>query len=132
MGIAVGIAVTLVVHLYRARQNPLHFLAQTFSPGTTLKEDENGAYLVDVRGVANFLSILGLDKRLSSIPNGKDVIINLAESKLIDVTVMETLVDFQRLHGNTGGTVKIVGLENHESSGHAQSIHVLRKAESTR
>ena len=131
-GIAVGVAVTFVVHLYRARQNPLHFLGQTYSTGTTLEQDASGTYLLNVRGVANFLSILGLDKRLSSIPKGKDVVINLAQSKLIDVTVMETIRDFQRLHENTSGTVKIFGLENHASSGHPEGIHVLSKAASAK
>ena len=124
MGIAVGVAVTLIVHLLLAKENPIRFLSTTFFTGTTLEENEAGRYLLKVRGVASFLSILGIDKRLGSIPKGKHVTINLADSKLIDVTVMEALLDFQRLHGITGGTVEIVGLENHTPSKHPHGLHI--------
>jgi MFS superfamily sulfate permease-like transporter len=126
-GIAVGVIVTLVVHLYFARENPIRFLKKIFSIGT-LKKNDDGSYLLTVCGVANFLSILAIDKQLTSIPNGKTVTINLATSKLIDVTVMEVFLNFQRLYGNTGGTVEIVGLENHDSSKHAHGLHVLSKS----
>jgi len=126
MGIAAGIAATLVVQLFLGRQSPIRFFATTFSTGTTMETSPQGTYHLTVRGVANFLSILALDKRLASIPNGKDVVIDLANANLIDVTVMEALSDFQRLHGNTGGVVTIVGLEKHVSSrGHAHGLHVL-------
>ena len=127
MGIAVGVAVTLAVHLYFARENPIHFLTKTFSTGTTLEEKDDGNYLLNVSGVANFISILGIDKRLCSIPKGKDVTIDLGTAKLIDATVMDSFLDFQRLHGNTGGTVEIIGLENHEASKHSHGLHVLSK-----
>jgi MFS superfamily sulfate permease-like transporter len=127
IGIAVGITVTLIVHLYFARENPIHFLTKTFSTGTTLEENDNGSYLLNVRGVANFISILGIDKRLSSITKGNDVTINLGTAKLIDATVMDSFLDFQRLHGNTGGTVEIIGLENQEASKHPHGLHVLSK-----
>lgn len=127
IGIAAGITVTLIVHLYLARDNPIHFLKKIFSAGTSLEKKDDGSYLLKVRGIANFISILPIDKRLSSIPKGKDVTINVATAKLIDATVMDSFLDFQRLHGNTGGTVEIIGLENHEASKHPHGLHVLSK-----
>lgn len=124
MGIAVGVAVTFAVHVIQARRNPVDFLRRTFSTGTTLEIEQDEHHLLTVRGVANFVSILGIDKHLNSIPQGASVTINLADSTLVDVTVMEALFDFQRLHQTSGGTVQIVGLENHRSSGHAQGLHV--------
>lgn len=127
IGIAAGVVMTILVQLYLAKDNPFQFFAKTFSTGTTFEQDKDGRYLLNVSGVANFISILTIDSHLSSIPKGADVTINLAQSALIDATVMEAFIDFQRLHSKTGGTVNIIGLENHESSDHAQGLHVLSR-----
>ena len=130
IGIAVGVTVTLIVHLFLAGENPIRFFSKIFSTGTTLEEKDDGSYHLNVSGVANFLSILPIDKRLTSVPNGKDVTIDLRTAQLIDVTVMEAFLDFQRLHGSTGGTVEIIGLENHKASKHQHGLHVFSKSES--
>jgi hypothetical protein len=61
---------------------------------------------------------------------GSQVTVDFSETKLIDFSILENVYNFQRSHTNTGGSVKIIGLENHNSScNHKLSLKILpRKA----
>ena len=69
-----------------------------------------------VKGIANFLSMLSLERILDKIPAGKDLKINLSTAKLVDLTVQEHLNEFKRIHQLTGAEVTITGMEHHIAS----------------
>jgi|GEM_PF-654743 len=62
---------------------------------------------------AIFSNYLGIKRKLEEIPGGFQVTIDLKNTKLVDHSVMENLHRFQESYEDTGGTVKIIGLENH-------------------
>ena len=62
------------------------------------------------------MSILNINKILAKIPAGATAVVDFSDTRLVGITVLEDLYDFQKLHENTGGTLTIRGLENHSSS----------------
>ena len=77
-------------------------------------------YLVEIDKSAIFSNYLGIKRKLEEIPDGFHVTIDLKKTKLVDHSVMENLHRFQQDYEENGGTVKIIGLENHQPvSNHA-------------
>jgi hypothetical protein len=87
---------------------------------------ENGTYDVKLKGVANFLFALKLDKLLYKIPIGSIVSIDLSQTRLVDLSIMENMIEFKRLQDNNGGSVKLIGLDNHvASTNHNRALKIV-------
>src|SRR5262249_25472770 len=65
------------------------------------------------KGAVVFTNWLWLKHVLSKVPAGKDVVLDLSETKLVDHTVMEKLDELQRESGHTGRKFLVEGLGNH-------------------
>ena len=115
-GIMGGIIITLVSHMLLARVGFLSFFKMIYRSGSKVHRLENGTYDVKLQGVTNFLYALKLDKLLQDIPMGSIVSIDLLQTRLVDLSIMENLIDFKRVQDNSGGDVKLIGLENHVAS----------------
>ena len=115
-GIFGGIALALTIHILLARVPIATFFQMVFGSETKLHKKDDGSLELKVKGIANFLSILRLNKILESIPPGTDLKINMSTAKLVDLTVQENIYEFKRIHEITGGTVNIVGLDHHVAS----------------
>ena len=90
------------------------------------KEGSEGETQVKVKGICNFLSILRLDKKLSAISPGKDVVVDLSVARLVDFSVLEYLDDYVSKYRQHGGHMEIRGLDRHlTSSTHPHALHVL-------
>jgi len=122
-GILGGILITLVSHMLLARVGFLSFFKMVYRSGSKVYRLENGTYDVKVKGVANFLYALNLDKLLQKIPLGSIVSIDMSQSRLVDLSIMENMIEFKRLQDNSGGQVKLIGLDNHvASSNHNRAL----------
>ena len=133
-GIFGGIAITLVAHLLISRVSIPQFIQMVYKSGTNLKEHHDGTYTLRVKGVANFLTLLRLITTLEKVPAGADLKIDLAKTRLIDLTFQEKLMEFRGSHRLTGGKVQIVGLNQHvASSNHrlALKTHILPNFQKT-
>jgi len=115
-GIFGGIVITLVVHILLARVPITTFFQMVFNSGTALYTKEDGSVELKIKGIANFLSMLSLERVLDQVPAGKNLKINLSTARLVDLTVQEHLNEFKRTHQNTGAKVKIAGLDHHAAS----------------
>ena len=125
-GIFGGIAITLAVHILLARVPIATFFQLVFNSGTRLYFKDDDSVELKVKGIANFLSILSLERILDRIPAGKDLKINLSTAKLVDLTVQEHLNEFRRIHQLTGAKVNITGMEHHvASSAHRFALKTL-------
>ncbi|GAB5417402.1 MAG: hypothetical protein Crog4KO_29840 [Crocinitomicaceae bacterium] len=134
VGILGGIAVTLVAHLLISRLSIPQFIQMVFRSGTILKENSDGSYVLKVKGVANFLSLLRLIGILEKIPAGADLTVDLSKTRLIDLTFQEKLTEFRVAHRLTGGKVHIIGLSQHiASSNHklALKTHIIPNYQKT-
>ena len=116
VGLFGGLLIALTSHLLLAKVPPQKFIQMIFNSGSNLVLKPDGSYELFIRGVANFLGILNINKLLDQIPPGVNATIDLSETRLVGFTVLEQLYDFQKIHENTGGNVQIKGLERHISS----------------
>lgn len=108
VGIAAGIILKITIHLFNGA--PLRSL---FKAPVSISFEGNN-YLVEIDKAAVFTNFIGIKNRLESIPGGFDVVIDLQGTKLTDHSVMENLQHFKHDYEHTGGTVSIIGLDNHK------------------
>jgi len=125
-GIVGGILVTLILHMLLAKVGFLSFFKKIYKSGSKVYHLENGIYDVKLKGVSNFLYALKLDKLLEDIPIGSVVRIDMSQSRLVDLSIMENLIEFKRIHEKDGGDVKLIGLENHvASTSHNRALKIV-------
>lgn len=109
VGIGAGIVTKYLIHLFRGL--PLN---RTFRASVTLDSHADGSYhLLTVHDAAVFTNYLSLKKHLDALPAGQHVEVNLANTKLVDHTVLENLHRFQADYAATGGTAELTGLDEH-------------------
>lgn len=116
VGIFCGIVLTLGVHLLLARLPVPVFFQLMFKPGTRLDKKKDGSYELKIKGITNFFYILRLNKLLEKVPAGANLKVNVSTARLVDLTVLEQIEDFKRLHQLTGGRVTYTGIEHHVAS----------------
>lgn len=127
-GILGGILLTLAVHILLARVPIPVFFRMIFNSGTHLEEKQNGQVELKVKGIANFLSMIKINKLLETVPAGSQLKVNLSTARLVDLTVLESLEEFRRVHRHTGGEVIITGTEEHvASTNHRLALKSLTK-----
>jgi hypothetical protein len=125
-GILGGILVTLVLHMLLAKVGFMNFFKMIFKSGSKVYQLENGTYDVRIKGIANFLSALQLDKLLQDIPSGSTIRLDMSRTRLVDLTIMENMIEFKRIHDNNGGNVQLIGFDNHvASSSHNRALKII-------
>ena len=125
-GILGGILVTLVLHMLLAKVGFITFFKKIYRSGSKVYHLENGSYEVKLKGVTNFLYALKLDKLLEEIPTGSNVHIDMSQTRLVDLTIMENLIEYKRIHDNEGGNIQLVGLDNHvASTSHNRALKII-------
>jgi MFS superfamily sulfate permease-like transporter len=125
-GIMGGILITLVTHILLARVGFLPFFKMIYRSGSKVDRLENGSYGVKLKGISNFLYALQLEKLLQEIPIGSVVRIDMSQTRLVDLSIMENVIDFKRIQDNNGGDVKLIGLDNHvASTSHNRALKIV-------
>ena len=125
-GIIGGILVTLVLQMLLAKVGFIQFFKMIYKSGSKVYHLENGTYDVKLKGIANFLYSLKLDDLLNDIPDGSKVIIDMSQTRLVDLSIMENIIDFKRTHDDFGGEVRLVGLDNHvASTSHNRALKIV-------
>lgn len=115
-GLIGGILITLMIHLLLSRVSVPAFFKMVFSSGSRVVRGSDGKYIYRMKGVANFLSLLSIQKAFSTIPKGSQVIVDFSKARLVDLTTMETMEDYRRQIVNDGGELELIGLEDHVCS----------------
>lgn len=116
IGVAIGIAVKLLMHFARGLK-----LGNLFSMAYEVKQTDPDTYRIRVSGAAVFSNIISLKSLLVDFPKAKNIYFDLSAAELIDHTVMEFIHHFTEEHNQAGGQCEIVGLDRH----HAYSSHHL-------
>ena len=116
IGLLGGLLLAMVSHMLLARVSIPRFFKMIHKSGSNLIESSEGNYNLNIKGIANFLGILKIDKLVSQIPAGANVNIDLSETRLVGITYMDYLVDYLKTQNDTGGKVVIQGLDSHVSS----------------
>ncbi|NNL83505.1 MAG: hypothetical protein HKP28_08940 [Winogradskyella sp.] len=116
IGLLGGLLLAMVSHMLLAKASIPQFFKMVYRSGSNLVLNTDGSYDIKVKGIANFLGILKIDKMVAQIPSGADVNIDLSETRLVGITYMDYIVDYLKTQNNTGGKVIIKGLDSHVSS----------------
>ncbi|MES2478362.1 MAG: SulP family inorganic anion transporter [Bacteroidota bacterium] len=109
VGIAAGMLLKIIIHLL----NGAPFSSLFKAPASVSFNDNN--YILEIEKSALFTNFLGIKSRLEAIPQGMNITIDFSKTKLVDHSVMENIHQFEHSYTNAGGTVKIVGLDDHRS-----------------
>ena len=96
VGLFGGLSLALLSHLLLTQLSVRRFFKMIFSPGSNLVLKPDGSYDLKIRGIANFLGILKINKLLGQIPAGTNATIDLSETRLVGFTILEQLYDFQK------------------------------------
>ena len=115
IGLLGGLLLALVTHMLLARVSIPQFFKMIYKSRTKLVKLSDGSYDLKIRGIANFLGILRVDKLVTQIPSGVNVNIDLSETRLVGMTYMDYLVEFLKTQRATGGKAYITGLDSHVS-----------------
>lgn len=125
-GIIGGVLITLILHMLLAKVGFAPFFKMIFKSGSKVYAREDGSYDVKIRGVANFLSVLSINKLLDTLPQEKIVRIDLSKTRLIDLSLMENLIEYKRIQDGFGGNVTLSGLDHHwSSSSHNRALKII-------
>ena len=108
LGIAAGMALKIIIHMVNGA--PIKAL---FSAPVLISFEGNN-YLVEIDKAAIFTNYINIKSRLESIPPGFNLTIDLKNTRLTDHSVMVNLEHFKHDYESSGGTVQIVGLDNHK------------------
>lgn len=108
VGIAAGIVTELVINIVNGKK-----LSAMFKAPTKVEESEFNEYYVHIYDAAVFSNFLGIKTALNKLPKEKNVVINLANTKLVDHSAMEGFHLFKHDYEELGGKVTLAGLENH-------------------
>jgi MFS superfamily sulfate permease-like transporter len=108
IGIAAGIALKFIIHLISGA--PIKSLFR--APVEISSNEEN--YLVTVDKSALFSNFLGIKEKLDEIPPMSNLTIDLQNTKLVDHSAMQSFYEFKRSYEADGGTVNIIGLDDHK------------------
>ncbi len=122
LGILAGIIVKFIFHLIHGVK-----ISNLFSAKGKINKELNTSTLM-VEGAAIFSNLISFKKKLSTIPDENNVIINLENSVLVDHSFMAFIHNYQNEKRALGMTCEIVGLENHKPfSDHPLATHKLIK-----
>lgn len=110
VGVAIGIAVELAIHVSRGLK-----LRNAFSMAFNVVQADANTYHIEVSGAAVFSNFITLKSLLADFPQRKTVFFDLAEANLIDHTVMEFIHHFAEEYNQAGGHCELVGLADHQS-----------------
>ncbi len=119
-GIVLGIIATTVVQVLIVKKIPA-FVSSILRPNVISFVEDDGKFLVGVKGSASFMNFLRLKKNLDSVPSKEHVILDFSLTSFVDHSVMEHVFDYCEEYRNKGGEFEIIGLDIHD----AQSSHPL-------
>ena len=125
-GILIGVLFTLLLHLIRSSLPPASFLKYILNPNFSLSRIDNHHH-IKAKGVANFGSVLKLERILKKVPEKDQVIFDFSHARLVDYSMLEYVNDWGADYENLKlGSYSVLGLDEHLStSEHPFSLHVL-------
>lgn len=125
IGLVGGLLLALVTHMLLAKLSVPQFFKMIYKSKTRLVKLSNNAFDLKIKGIANFLGILKIDRLIAEIPQGADVNIDLSETRLVGITYMDYLVEYLKTQRASGGKVFITGLDSHvSSSNHNRALKI--------
>lgn len=114
IGVAIGVALKMLIHV--SRGVPLRSL---FRPPLQVEELENGTIRIGVGDSAIFSNWIALKRQIESqgLLEGKNVVLDMSRTKIVDHNVMERLHGMQQEFLEQQLELTVTGMEGHLASG---------------
>jgi MFS superfamily sulfate permease-like transporter len=107
IGVAIGILAKLALHLLHGVQ-ALHLIKLEYAMQSLEGQD---GYRIKLKGSALFSNYIELKNALENLPQGRHIVIDVADAYLIDHSVMEFLSHFRQEYLHQGGRCELQGLD---------------------
>jgi MFS superfamily sulfate permease-like transporter len=107
-GVFGGVFIALLLQIILSRIPIGRFFRLVFRSAPKIDSTSAGQYRLSIPDIANFLSLMKIEKALQKIPSQASVIIDLTEAQLVDLTVRERLKDFIRRYEEQGGKAELL------------------------
>ncbi|MEI8137393.1 MAG: SulP family inorganic anion transporter [Bacteroidota bacterium] len=114
VGVGTGIILEIIINI--ANGAPVKDL---FKSNTSISKQNGEDITITVNSGLLFSNILGFKKAFSTIPQGKNVTVDVSHAKIVDHTSILTLNGLVEDYKDNDGKIKIVGFENHRQLSHA-------------
>lgn len=119
LGVAAGIVVKFVFQAIKGVK-----LSEMFKAKLEIFENDSDV-TINAKSSLVFSNFISLQKSLKSLPTGKNVTLNVSDSKLIDHSTQENLHRFEDEYNQAGGHFHVVGLEKLDAlSNHKFAVRV--------
>jgi MFS superfamily sulfate permease-like transporter len=122
VGVGSGIMLELMINIIN--KTPIKDL---FKSNVELKAVNESETILKVNSALVFSNILGFKKVFESIPSGKNVSVDMSQSKIVDHTSIVTINGLVEDYKEEGGKVKVLGFENHKQLGHSATSTRIHK-----
>ncbi len=123
IGVGTGIAAELIINLINGAS-----LKNLFSSKTTVNQQGQEDYHVQLNSEAVFSNLMTLKKTLYSLPDSKKVHIDVSQASVVDHTTILALNQFKDDYELKNGNVAIKGFEHHRQLSSAPtSTRILKK-----
>jgi MFS superfamily sulfate permease-like transporter len=109
-GVAMGLIAKMILSRWLGGQRTT--MRGLLSPSHQATQTRDGCFHFRIDGPAGFSNFLRLKADLHALPQGEQVIIDVAAVPLIDHTVMDFIERFRETHIRAGGEFKIDGLDS--------------------
>lgn len=122
IGVGTGILFEIILNLMNGAS-----IKNLFKSNIVLSKQTEEDYTLTVNGGLMFSNILGFKKIFATLPQGKNITIDVSKAKIVDHTSILTLNSLVEDYKDDGGSIKVEGFENHKQLGHsATSTRVLK------
>lgn len=107
MGVGSGILLELIINLVNGA-SPDHLFRTDLHVA-----QQNGSYIIQVRGALLFSNLLGFKKKFLTIPQGKHITIDVSGATIVDHTAIVTINGLIEDYKDGGGKALVSGFQNH-------------------
>jgi MFS superfamily sulfate permease-like transporter len=124
IGVGVGILLKFIFTIaYGAKVSTL------FKSGAIVIRESEENYVLRINNCLVFSNLLGFKKIFATLPEGKNVTVDVSHATIVDHTSLTTLNGLVEDYKDNGGQITLSGFEHHKQLGHAAtSARVLKTA----
>lgn len=113
-GIVLGILATVVTQI-SITKDLRQYVNSVLQPNVIFMKEDEGKYLIGVKGYSSFVNFLKLKKRLDLVPNKQHVILDFSMTDFVDHSVMEHVYNYSNDYRSKGGDFEVIGLDVHDA-----------------
>ena len=123
VGVGTGIILEIIINLVNGTS-----AKDLFKSNISINAVNENDVTMTVNSGLVFSNVLGFKKAFATLPKGKNVTVDVSKSSIVDHTSILALNGLVYDYKYEGGTIKVVGFDNHTQLGHAPtSTRLIKK-----